>query len=108
MTEEPVKGPVSYEEPGPVSPKEQPRVSSTIQTAVASEAEIPGPAAASNAAPASITKLAALDRHYSKWVHENCLTDITYALLRVFEFSGEVLSVSACLLSCFKMNPYYK
>lgn len=79
------EGPVSYEEPGPVSPSEQPRVSSTIHTPVASQAEIPAPAAA----PAFITNLVACDSQYSKWVHENCLTDLTYAFLRFFEFSGD-------------------
>ncbi|KAG0557113.1 hypothetical protein KC19_11G103100 [Ceratodon purpureus] len=89
MTGEPDKGPISYEEPDPISPRDQPRVSSIIHTPVAGEADIPGPAAASHGAPAFITKLVALDRHYSKWVHENCLTDFTYICLRFFEFSGD-------------------
>lgn len=28
------------------------------------------------------------DKTFSKWVHENCLTDFTYAFLRFFEYSG--------------------
>lgn len=61
------------------------RVSSRNQTLESSQAQSPAPARD------PIAKLVEFDRRISKWVHEHCLTDVTYTFLRFFEYSGTLL-----------------
>lgn len=67
------------------------RVSSRNQTVESSQAQ--------GSAPAQdpIAKLVEFDRRISKWLHEHCLTDVTYTFLRFFEYSG-TLRLFAMLL----------
>lgn len=46
------------------------------------------------------------DKTFSKWVHDNYLTDFTYAFLRFFEYSGAKSHNPSSFLSTKKLGHY--